>query len=306
MGFESLLAGAAAAAGVAPTDPDEYNRWLTRVTTIAADLSQLAAAVQEHEGRKQECINAESDGTKKRFYGKLVNAKSIVKGSGEKTVTKGYLQFEARADANNVDEEGYEFIETAPLSTPAGSFEYERARSLVGQSVIVYKRLIPLANGRKARECAAIDPADNVRSNDTDSSPASRPAARPSQAPRPEAAPAAESSRAPSTPPPGPFASRDDGASGGDDLDAVMRNAEEVFDSAPRGGSNAAGGNAGGALAAHEPTSEEELIALAEQHLGKTAADVRQVLVEMYNVPEGKKLPSRQYTVVWREMAGVA
>jgi|688.fasta_scaffold19982_4 hypothetical protein len=280
MGFESLLAGAAAAAGVAPTDPDEYSRWLTRVSTIAADLSQLAGAVQDHEARKQECLAAEADGTKKRFYGKLVNAKTIVKGSGDKTVTKGYLQFEARADANNVDEDGFEYIETAPISTPAGAFEYERARSLVGQNVIVFKRLIPLANGRKARECAAIDPADNIRTGDD----AARPQARDSR-------PAATAR--PTSAPPGPFAA----PSGADDLDTVMRNAEEVFESASRPAETSG-------LGAFEPTSEAELIALAEQHLGKSASDVRQTLIEMYNVPEGKKLPSRQYTVVWREMAG--
>lgn len=287
MGFEAILSGAAAAAGIAPTDPAEYSRWLTRVATIAADLSQLAAAVQDHEDRKAECIAAEADGTKKRFYGKLVNAKTIVKGSGEKTVTKGYLQFEAHPEASSIDDEGFEFIETAPLSTPAGAFEYERARTFVGQRVIVYKRLIPIANGRKARECAAIDPADNTRTSDDAATTRSAPR---SPQKNEQARPVPTSSA-----PPGPFASQ----APVEDLDAVMRQAEEIFDSAPRAGATSG-------LATLEPTSEAELIALAEQHLGKTANDVRQLLVEMYNVPEGKKLPSRQYTAVWREMAGAA
>lgn len=300
MGFDSILAGAAAAAGTAPTDPAEYQRWLGRVSVIAADLSKLAHDVGEHEKRKADCLAAaEVEGTKKHFYGLLVNAKVITKGSGDKQVQKGYLQFAANSDSQSVDEEGFEHIETAPINTPAGAFEFGRAQNLIGQYVVAYKKIIPLPSGRKARECAAIDPAEGPRQ--------SGPASRPTQAPAaPSPAPAPQSTQAPASPP------EPDVPLAGGDLDELVEQATAMFEGAevvedyPPAQVAAAPAAPAGDLGEMTPKSEQELATLAEKYLGKSAGEIHEILVEKYNVPPGKSLPSRQYTVVWKELVGAS
>lgn len=293
MNYEVLLAGAAAAAGPAPKGSEDYQVWLNNVATIAADLGTIAEGVEAHEQRKSDCVAlGEAEGTKKTFYGRLAKVKSITKGSDDKKVVKGYLQFVARNDSQSVDDEGFEFIETPPLSTPEGAFEYQRAQSLVGSDVIVYKRLIPLANGRRARECAAIDPARRTFQTDGDASApkapaAAEPAAAPVEAPKDTALenPAPEYHEA--------------------DLDAAMNHAAEVFADPSDTPANVVAEPTppvNTQLGSMAPKTEQELVDLAGKHLGKSPDEVRALLVAKYNVPAGKSLPPRQYSAVWSEM----
>lgn len=281
MSIENVFAGAVVAAGPAPLrDTPQYTTWLNTVADISEDLNGLLEDIRDHETRRQECIETgEKEGTKKSFYGKLVAAKPIKKGTGEKTVTKGYLQFQAREDSQSVDEEGYEHIETPPLSTPEGQFEFRRAKTLVGRDVIVYKRIIPLPNGRRARECSAIDPA---RTNFNDMTPAvSTPA------------PQATTPTSPTAPPAQPTPETNS--------DTTPENTSpptvDIFaDSTPKETTTNTD------LTTMTPTTEQELSQLAEKYLGKTSAEIRTLLVEKFNVPENKKLPARQYTAVWQEL----
>lgn len=278
MNFEVLLAGAAGAAGPVPESPQDYQRWLNRVATIAADLGAISEAVDAHEHRKNDCIAlGEAEGTKKSFYGRLVNVKTVTKGSDDKKVVKGYLQFLAREDSQSVDDEGREFIETAPLSTPEGAFEYQRAQSLVGQDVIVYKRLIPLPNGRRARECAAIDPAprsaiQSLQADNTRTEPSSVVSAVDER--QENVTPATAS------------------------LDDAVSHAEEIFST------ESSSNQPNSSLQSMTPKTEQELVDLAGKHLGKTPEEVRAILVAKYNAPTGKSLPPRQYTTVWKELVG--
>jgi hypothetical protein len=150
--MEHLVAAAAVMVG----NVEDRADWTRQMFDTITNLQKISSAFTDHETRKTECLAAEADGTRRRFKARLVGVKKINKGNN---VIKGYLQLEAREDANNVDEDGYEHIETAPFYTPEGKFEYYRATTLVGQEVIIYKRLVPLEAGKKARECAAIDPA---------------------------------------------------------------------------------------------------------------------------------------------------
>ena len=152
MSHEALVAAAATAAGPIRDQQD----WIKNVVSITGELRRVVKAYDDHDQRIADAIAAEADGTKKRFAAKLVAVKKIDKGNG---MVKGYLQFEAREDSQSVDEDGHEYIETLPLSTAAGKWEYFNAHQLIGQRVIVYKRLVPLDNGRKARECVAIEAA---------------------------------------------------------------------------------------------------------------------------------------------------
>jgi len=149
--MENIIAAAATIVGETENE-HEFNQ---KMFETINKLQKMVKGFTEHNQRIQECLQASEDGTKRAFQATLVAVKKINKGSN---VIKGYLQFEPHENATNLDDEGYEYIETAPLYTPEGKFEYYQATLLVGKKVNVYKKFIALPQGKKARECAAIEP----------------------------------------------------------------------------------------------------------------------------------------------------
>lgn len=300
----ALYTAAAMAAGVAPTDPAGYQTWLGRVGMIAGDLVGAATVYETREAHKRGEDLPEGS-TVKTFQATLVNVERVTKGEGDNQVVKGKLVLKPFSASTNADDDGYERIETDLLSTPQGAAEYQRAMTLIGQDVIIYKRNFPHPTNkeRKLKEVIAIEPVSGIMPIAAAAAlPAGPPAAAaPAAQPSPPTQPAQQAQPA-NVPPPAndPVATA---AAAQAEVAArtapPQQQAPPVQAASPQQQAPAAG------LADLDIGGHDDLVAAAVNHLGFTTEQIEERLTAKFGVvPAGRSLPARQYRNFWQELVG--